>query len=287
MIPFDRNEHIKCFQSLDFEKNKYSLEEYKNKCIDNNTINLDLDKPLYRIMSFERLLQILDEKKLFMVHPTCWDDPYEVFLMRKPGLGEFGNIGFDSILSTLYGLCFSLKEECDGLWRNYSSNSCKTCSKFDWEKRTKKPLITVKVKTTRRKLMNAFYNIENNFHPLNYWIGKVDYSTNRISDFVRGGIKNVIDNTGCNLVESLLLKREAFKYEEEVRLIYLTDSTKNNPEIYSFSIEPNDIFDKIEFSPWTPEDDIDQLINKIKSKYQGEISKSKLYDEPNIRIKVD
>ncbi|MBO7227032.1 MAG: hypothetical protein J6V33_05570 [Bacteroidales bacterium] len=284
MIPFDRNKHIEGINRNWVSENKV---DKKNEYIDLNTINLDLDIPLYRIMSFERLLEILDEKKLFMVHPTCWDDPYEAFLMRSPGIGKFGIVGFEQILSSIYGLCFSMKEECDGLWRNYSCNSCKNCSKSDWKKRNNKPLITVKVKTTGRKLMNAFYDIENDFHSLNYWIGKVDYSTDKISEFIGSGIEMITDSTACNLVESLLVKREAFEYEEEVRLIYVTDSTKNDSDIYSFPIEPNEVFDEIEFSPWTPEDDIDRLINRVKSKYQGKISKSKLYDYPNIRIKVD
>ena len=163
MLQFTRDKHIQTIQVLDIkEKSGVSKASLKNDYIDANTINVDLDAPLYRIMSFDRLCDLLTNKRLGMVHPQRWEDPYEVFLMRSYGVTSYGqSVGFEPITNSLYGLCFSLNPECDGLWRSYSASSCIDCSFCKWRKRHGKQTLTVKIKTTGRKLMDAFYNINN------------------------------------------------------------------------------------------------------------------------------
>lgn len=295
MITFSKEEHIRTIQYLDhleYHKGE-SKASHRDAYIDANAIDIDLDEPLYRIMPINRLFDILDNNRMCMVHPMRWDDPYEVFLTRSYGTTRDGiPVGFEPINNSLYGLCFSLKQECDGLWRNYTSNSCNPCSLCDWKKRHGKRPISVKIKTTGRKLMEAFYDVNNVYHGISYWIGKVKYCKKEdISKLASVGIDIVTDDTGVNLIESLLIKREAFEYEHEVRLLYYLGSQTphdqmNTPDLYFFDVDPNKLIEEIEFSPWVSDNDVKRLSAKISRKYQGNVGRSKLYDEPGIHIRV-
>lgn len=294
MKPFSREEHVKIIQSLDLrEHNGESKASLKSDYIEANTIDIDLDTPLYRIMNIDRLCDLINNKRLGMVHPQRWEDPYEVFLMRSNGVTSQGqNVGFEPITKSLYGLCFSLKPECDGLWRNYTTNSCKECTFCEWTKRHGTQPITVKIKTTGKKLMEAFYDIQNQFHPLCYWIGKVDYCNSaQISQIVSEGASRITDGTGVDLIKTLLVKREPFEYEQEVRLLYYKSSQnaidqQNTPDMYFFNVDPNNLIEEIEFSPWVDDKDVRQFTKMIKKYYNGAVSRSKLYDEPGIHIKI-
>lgn len=295
MKDFNRDKHIRIIQELDYKEQHQNVAKasLKSDYIDANTINVDLDAPLYRIMRYDRLCDILRNNRLGMVHPQCWDDPYEVFLMRSYGLTSQGqNVGFEPVTQSLYGMCFTLKRECDGMWRSFTANSCAECSFCKWLSRHGKQPITVKVKTTGRKLMNAFYDINDPFHSLCYWIGKVDYLTsNEISQMISDGINLITDNTAVNLIRTLLVKRKPFVYEEEVRLLFNMSNDKpadqlDPPDLYYFQINPNVLFDEIEFSPWVSENDVNKLTKEISKHYSGKISRSSLYDEPGIHITV-
>lgn len=294
MTPFTKNDHIRIIQLLDKkEQLRTSKESLKDEYIDANSINVDLDVPLYRIIPIDRLWGLLKEKKLGMVHPLRWDDPYELFLIRSFGLTSHGQeVGFEPIINSLYGLCFTLKPECDGLWRNFSACSCNQCSFCDWFHNHGKQPVTVKIKTTGRKLMNFFYDINNPFHTISYWIGKVEYlNVAQISKIINQGINFIMDNTGVDLINTLLVKREPFIYEQEVRLLYNMSSHTpfaqlNTPDLFFFNVEPNRLIDEIEFSPWVSEEDVNILKPQIANYYSGQISRSKLYDEPGIHIRV-
>lgn len=50
----------------------------------------DLDKPIYRIFSFSRLKDIFNERKMRLVKPKKWDDPFEntVWRLAKKRISE-------------------------------------------------------------------------------------------------------------------------------------------------------------------------------------------------------
>ena len=201
MTPFNKDNHIIAIQKLmEREQRGESINALRNHYIDANTINLDLDAPLYRIMQFERLCDVLSKRELSMVHPQRWDDPYEVFLMRSYGTTSEGEkVEFEPIKDSLYGLCFSLNPECDGLWRSFSNQSCTNCTQEKWSIRHGKQPITVKIKTTGRKLMDAFYDISVRFHSLSFWIGMVDYcNAEQMSNVINDGINHITDDTGVD-----------------------------------------------------------------------------------------
>ena len=258
--------------------------------MDANLIDLDFDTPVYRIFSLNRFLSTLKNKQLCLVKPQLWDDPFENFLMNAEGVLDDGrSVSFEQVRERYYGQCWSLKEECDGLWRNYTNYySCKKCTESDYKNRHGKKPISVKVKSTVGKLMDAFYDDQNTFHNLCYFIGKVRYvEMEEIIDYLNEA--NVRDTTNVKQVLSLLIKRKSFSYEEEVRLIYSSpddDYGKVHSDIYLFGINPDNVFEEVELDPWVENKNCQTTIDLIKQFYHGQVTKSKLYDHPFFKIKL-
>ena len=302
MENFSRDKHIEEINQIFFKwggsleiKNEKQKEEYMNA----NLVDLTFDTPIYRIFRTERLISTLKEKELYLVKPKFWDDPFENFLFNARGVLDDGTpVSFEPIREQFYGQCWSLKEECDGLWRNYTSNSCKTCTIDDFNKRNGHSPTSAKVKTTVGKLMDAFYDETNPLHSVCYFMGKVRYC--KIDDIVNYLKEaNVSDTTNINQVLSLLIKRESFSYEEEVRLVFSRPSPepgrdasaiKNpwdyNSDTFKFRIEPDLLFDEIELNPWIDEDNCCSIISEINKYYKGDVTKSKLYEHPFFTVKL-
>ena len=50
-----------------------------------NIVEADLDQSIYRIFSRERFIQLYETKKLVLVKPKKWEDPFENFIMNATG----------------------------------------------------------------------------------------------------------------------------------------------------------------------------------------------------------
>jgi hypothetical protein len=75
-------------------------------------LNIDL----YRTFGIERLFQLLTEKKLTLLEPSKWDDPYERALQNLvTGQNQ-------QIKPGVFGLCWTLQGRSDAFWRIYSPN---------------------------------------------------------------------------------------------------------------------------------------------------------------------
>lgn len=44
-----------------------------------------LDKNIYRIFSFDRLTEMFNERKITLLKPKKWDDPFENFILKSIG----------------------------------------------------------------------------------------------------------------------------------------------------------------------------------------------------------
>lgn len=251
---------------------------FKKDFIDINTINLSLDDTIYRIFKYERFAETLKNQKLTLVRPHKWDDPFENFLLTSVGQLEDGRqISFEPTRNSFYGQCWTLIKECDGLWRNYKGEST----------------VAIKAKTTVERLMNQFYDFSNKFHQLSYFIGKVDYVDDKvIENFFKNEINILNFNGGVEFVQTLLIKRLPFSYEEEVRIVFNKPSTDEidlrdvqNPwddsDSFNVTIDPNLLFNEVEVDPWITKQEYENLKKEIRNLgYKGNITRSSLYDRP-------
>ena len=142
---------------------------------------------LYRYISFESFVGLVQKKALTFVLPELWDDPKEgaaFFELLKTIDDEVKKIILFSVYNKTYGQCWTRLSESDAMWRIYSNHNRAIQIKVSVENLKKLPDVQVV---------------------------PVVYS----DDFK---IKD--DETGIDsFLQSLAMKRIAFQHENEVRLI--------------------------------------------------------------------
>ncbi|UPL22433.1 DUF2971 domain-containing protein [Alcaligenes faecalis] len=228
-----------------------------------------LDTPIFRILPIGRFFQILVEKKLTLVNPRVWDDPFENALLSSSFSGCSNNLIFQA-KSAVYGQCWTLHRETDAMWRIYSPNKD-----------------GVRLRTTPRKLLSALKRgIDPNLDA-KCFIGKVQYKSKSDLLQVFSGI-DVLRGDGAGIAESLLYKRRAFLHEREVRLICSVGSVLVE-DFLSFDVDFNVIFDRILFDPRMDSN----LMRSYTSAVRGlgckvEVKVSDLYMPPkDLRFKIN
>lgn len=236
--------------------------------MDRNFINFskkELDKKIYRVFTIQRLLEIFQEKKLALVRPYKWDDPFENYIMNSTGELEDGQLFSIGFKDHFYGQCWTMTRESDALWRIYAP-----------EKNG------VRLTSTPRKLLSALFSFnQDRFKTLTCFIGKVEYHTTaRLTQILLNANALMTDQSGIGQARSLLLKRKPFKHENEVRLIFNSLGKIKN-DVYKFDINPFELFTDMVFDPR-----MDYLLFKVfkehfrKLGFKHRIVKSVLYKIP-------
>jgi hypothetical protein len=85
-------------------------------------INLSEEKlnaNIFRIISFDRLLEILESGKNTLSRPENWDDPFEKLLSLVNVEGDY-DFPIKTFGYYIYAQCWTFSEENDLLWRVYS-----------------------------------------------------------------------------------------------------------------------------------------------------------------------
>lgn len=232
----------------------------------NNYINLTndlLDKPIYRIMPIHRFLQLLEEKKLTLVKPKKWDDPFENALLNCVIETSAGETGSFSAKDCVYGQCWTFHRETDAMWRIYSHDKD-----------------GVRISTTPRKLLAALQEAEPKHHNVKCFIGKVSYlSQKKLLPKLQS--IDLLNSNGSGIAESLLYKRTAFKHENEIRLIYSGDYNACVSDIFQFDIDPTTLLDKVLFDPRMEKNLKQAYVLAIRKKgCRTKVKRSTLYDVP-------
>lgn len=230
---------------------------------------------VFRVFPVSRLEEVFQSGRITLVRPRKWEDPCENQLYNITVIDRATGaaVSVESLRSCLYGQSWTLTEESDALWRIYSE-----------DKRG------VRVATTLGKLLRALWDGcggSDSVKSLRCFLGKVNYHTE--ADFqTRFGdgahmLSGILDGSGRAPVESLLMKREAFSHENEVRLIYQeTETSVDHGNFWSFPVDPAALLDELCFDPRLPDECFEVLRQSFLKKYQfpGTIRKSELYRLP-------
>lgn len=255
----------------------------------------DPDVPIYRIFSWRYLRQALIEHKMALVSPSSWDDPYEnliamsgiTYTNETPYRQEF----FDKARRQVFGQCWTITPESDAMWRIYS-----TVSKDARTNRSTDPSVEgVRVRTTPRKLRASLLAWCPTTHfDDSCFLGRVEYLPEssllqQITNLVaKEGIQAFAGGRGH--ADALLVKRDAFAHEQEVRLVYV-EPDEPEPEVPSpirfMDIDPSELFEELILDPRLGADDVADRTEEIRSNgYDGRVDKSLLYQRVLLDIHV-
>jgi hypothetical protein len=231
-----------------------------------NSIRLtkaEIEAPVYRIMSANRVADVLRNRVLTLVKPKLWDDPFENALLSSAFSTPQGErVGF-SAKDAVYGQCWTLHRETDAMWRIYSHAK-------DGVRLTSSP----------RRLLDALSASDSKFARVRAFIGKVKYHGEPRLLQALGKI-HLLDTSGSGVAESLLYKRWEFRHEAEVRLIYSGPDGKCPDSLYNFAVDPNALFDKLLCDP-RMDDATFRLCKEqfVDLGFRGTIERSGLYKPP-------
>lgn len=225
----------------------------------------ELEKPIYRIVSCDRFMEILQSQTNVLVRPKLWDDPFENFILNGVAVLSDGGRAIFGFRDELYGQCWSFHSESDAMWRIYSPN---------------KHQRGVKLKTTIPALYESLYSNGGRFQDISCFIGRVTYLTmHKISEAL--ATENVMDTSGCGIASTLLIKRKAFAHEREVRLIYFNQNETFTADVFSYPIDPNALFQDAALDPRLSEAEVAEWKAKFASAgYKRKVIQSGLYKPP-------
>jgi hypothetical protein len=209
------------------------------------------DGPIYRIFPLWFFEETLRVRNLALLPPDSWDDPFEVFPSEVAMLDENGKQHMlGQYLSPVFAQCWSRTRESDTLLRAYS----RVAKDMHHKRNTIPREEGVRVRSTPRRLLEAVKNWAAERPGISCFIGAVKYKSNEaIYDhvghtIVRHGPSAV--GRGQLRAELLLLKREMFSHEAEIRLVCVDDRPEvPKQELIQIPFEPSSVFDEVTFDP--------------------------------------
>lgn len=230
------------------------------------------DAPVYRIIKPEHLYELFQESEGVLVHPSCWDDPYENFILRSKVRDKTGAVKAYTYHRNMYGQCWTLNKNSDAMWRIYSQDAR-----------------GIRIRTTIRKLLESLYHSGVNRPEMFCVVGKVKYLREEaLKRFANSIYKNGSLEKDY-FFETLLVKRLAFQHEKEVRLLYFDSDEIEDGRLLRYKMNPHDIIEQIMIDPRVSYDEYKILKATIqhRTQFKGRILRSLLYSPPEEMILND
>ena len=232
--------------------------------------NIKPETRIYRIFPQDRFFRIFEEKKNALLRPNKWQDPFEnVFLQSRV---KFPNGETESFVfhHDVYGQCWTLERSSDAMWQIYSTNRD-----------------AIRVRTTVGKLISSLRAVHGNMADVRCFIGRVKYQS--VKELEEFGKNMFVWHSGTEAIaHSLLVKRNAYKHENEVRLIYIApDETRESDWIYKYDLDPLTNFDQAMVDGRLAREKFRVLTEEIASRTglsKRRIHRSVLYDRPKVFV---
>lgn len=209
---------------------------------------------LYRIMSFNHVVQLLENNELFFSRPSLWADPYETRLVH-------------SAADRVFAQCWCTSGISDAMWRIYSSEH-----------------LGVRISTTTRKLREALERAAN-IRNMSVRLGDVEYVSPHELRLASNKIyKDLQASYSVERASDLLfLKRSAFSHECEYRALLTVDNPNDREKTgLIVPVDAHHLVDNILVDPRAPKELADALIFYFKNKvhFKRRVSISVLYKKP-------
>lgn len=270
-----------------------------------NCLGISPETKIYRLMTFDRFRELLKEKKLVLVLPVSWNDPWEYcllcinYIIRNEQTYEHTFYALDSMGESLYAQSWSLEAESDGLWRGYTPSKAPIDDALESH--------SIQIQTTVGALMKQVYQTRAIASAKSIYIGAVTYCPESVllkkaGDFGMSLLRadeGVSADWNETVLATLFLKRDAFRYEREVRLVI--DASANNKyrpkvvvpdkpkrkgmlrkeNLLDVDIVPESLIQKVVADPWCSDAVIQKMQDEVKNlEYPFKVERSSLYNPP-------
>ena len=243
-------------------------------------------KILYKHLSLENALRTLKDKSLWFANPATWKDPFEKRFLEAKYTRNGAEVKFkwkDRVFCT----CLTQTITSEAFWNTYSCNE-----------------IGIELRLYRKTLLEELSRYDDTYK---IFIGKVEYLK---TDEIKRGLRNIPFNRTIPQGENLntddfaarlfLLKRIAFSYEDEIRIIIVKENATLAKGLnISYNCENTDLVQRIILDPNIG----DYTFNILKSlfvkeygftqiekdgKMYNRVLRSQLYSkQPQVSLKLD
>jgi hypothetical protein len=182
---------------------------------------------IYRVFPRDRFFSLFEDGNNALVLPAKWQDPFENVILKSKVRMENGEFGCFKFHNDLFGQCWTLESASDAIWQIYSRDQN-----------------AVRVRTTIGALIDSLSAHHPERANTTCFIGRVNYFTDKkLREFGRDIFRSGI--TPESVARSLLVKRRAYKHENEVRLIYFEPGkVRHNDGVYKYKLNPLAVFDQ-------------------------------------------
>lgn len=233
---------------------------------------------IYKYMNAERALEFISSKNLCFVEPSLWNDPYE----NRFYIADYSNLQNYQPPQQIYATCTTLNKSSEAAWKVYSSENRGLASRC------------VLFKFRRRLFIEELDKFASN-NNYKFFEGKTNYL---FYDSIINKLHLKENNTYYNTffidfnlekyLNLLLIKRQAFEYENELRYFFIKNRKTTDNKIF-ISFENLDLIEEIWYDKDCSEFEI-KLIKKVchENNIKASINKFNLYEyDRNIKIKID
>lgn len=166
-------------------------------------------KLLYKFMPLENALRTLEDQSFWFANPSTWKDPFEKRFLEAKYIRSGKEVNF-TWKGKIFCTCLTQTMTSEAYWNTYS-NGC----------------IGIEFRINRKVLLDELKKRENLYK---IFIGKVEYK--KTADIVKPELQNIPFNPPVKgnvnsdtfAARLFLLKRVAYAYENEIRIIIVKKS---------------------------------------------------------------
>ena len=234
---------------------------------------------MYKYMDIETAIKCLKGQNVMFVEPTLWPDKYE---------SRFYTANYSKILGEsqevtprLYACCFTFSRASEAAWKTYSyekTGIASRCVQFRINKRLFREALNMYSKDNDRKIYEG---------PIDYSLA--DNQINRLHLPSSGYLYDSIFNNNFSFhsyLSLLLIKRQAFNYENEYRYFIVPNDGKANDRIFP-TIPWNNIIVDVKVDKKCSDLEIEILSTYLKKNgIEIEPTRFDLYSNPDGRITI-
>jgi hypothetical protein len=226
---------------------------------------------LWRVFPHARALQLFRDRANVLVAPSKWEDPFENFLSRVPIVmadGTYGVFG-KQVTGGFVGQCWTnAAAETDATWRIYAPAETRG----------------VRIKVQAAALFDTIYDSSKPESATRCFLAPIDYKPQSeihpwLQQLADDGPSGLFRTDGAGVASTLLVKRDEFVHEKEVRLLFDTGGIGEG--VRPFTCDPNELVLHVLLDPRWTRTEASTVESELRTAgYVGPIDYSELYQIP-------